>query len=355
MHKFNELTQIHLEISNNCQAACPMCNRNISSGLENPIIKINNWTLDQFKSIMSHEVLDQIDSFYFCGNFGDPILNSNLIEMCSYASMYKPSLSIHVHTNGSAHLPEYWARLAKALPKNHKVLFALDGLADTHHIYRVGTDFNKILDNARSFIAAGGHAEWVYIKFKHNEHQIEEARTISKELGFANFNLKNSARFVGTTQLDVVDKTGKKLYHIEPPTDSKLAYIGIDTLRNYKKIVDDSQIDCAVMKTKEIYIDAFMNIYPCCFLGIIPYTYIQLGEVATPVRTAIREQFDQFINEFGGMDELNSFNHSIKYILDKAEWNTIWNKYWHSDKLITCSRTCGTNNISKPMDQFINE
>ena len=355
MHKFNTLRQIHLEISNNCQAGCPMCNRNVHGGLVNPLIKINNWTLDQFKSIMNHEVLDQIDSFYFCGNFGDPILNSDLIEMCEYASAYKPSLDIRVHTNGSAHLPEYWSRLARALPKNHRIMFALDGLEDTHHIYRVGTNFNKILDNARAFIDAGGQAEWVYIKFKHNEHQVEEARALSEKLGFAEFNLKNSARFVGTTQLDVVDKTGEKLYYIEPPTDSKLTYIDASTLRNYKKIVADSQINCAVIKTKEIYIDAFMNMYPCCFLASIPYSHIQLGESATRVRTDMRDQFNRFLDELGGMNNLNVFEHTVKGILNRPIWSTIWDKYWYDDKLITCARTCGTNKISKPMDQFINE
>ena len=82
MFPFTDLEQIHLEITNNCQASCPMCSRNHHGGQENPLIKIQEWTLEDFKHIINQEVLDQIDSLYFCGNFGDPLLNNNLIQMC---------------------------------------------------------------------------------------------------------------------------------------------------------------------------------------------------------------------------------------------------------------------------------
>jgi DNA-3-methyladenine glycosylase I len=31
-------------------------------------------------------------------------------------------------------------------------VFGIDGLADTHSIYRVGTDYHKIIENAKAFI-----------------------------------------------------------------------------------------------------------------------------------------------------------------------------------------------------------
>ena len=82
MFRFSELKNIHLEITNRCQASCPMCSRNIHGGLENPLIKNQDWTTNDFKNILSKEVLHQLQGFYFCGNFGDPIINNDLIEMC---------------------------------------------------------------------------------------------------------------------------------------------------------------------------------------------------------------------------------------------------------------------------------
>ncbi len=179
MFKFEDIKQVHLEITNNCQASCPMCNRNIDGGLPNPHIKINEWSLQDFKEIMTTELLNQIHSYYYCGTFGDPILNNNLIDMCDYSTKVAPHVNVAIHTNGGARSKSWWTKLAHALPKEHRVVFALDGLEDTHHLYRVGTKFEDVIENARAFILAGGIAEWVFIKFKHNEHQVDKARLIA--------------------------------------------------------------------------------------------------------------------------------------------------------------------------------
>ena len=148
MFKFNQLENIHLEITNRCQASCPMCSRNIHGGLENPLIKNQDWTITDFKQILTTEVLQQLKGFYLCGNFGDPIINNDLIDMCSYSRDINPNLNIRLHTNGGARNTDWWKKLAKAMPKYHNVIFAIDGLADTHSLYRVGTSFNKVLENA---------------------------------------------------------------------------------------------------------------------------------------------------------------------------------------------------------------
>ena len=111
MFKFNDLKQIHLEISNNCQASCPMCSRNIHGGLDKPLIKISNWSLDRYKIIINEEVLTQVSLIYFCGNYGDPLLNSGLIDMIRYSVKINPNLEIRIHTNGSLRTTEWWKEL----------------------------------------------------------------------------------------------------------------------------------------------------------------------------------------------------------------------------------------------------
>ena len=56
----------------------------------------------------------------------------------------------------------------------------LDGLEDTNHIYRRYTDWSKIERNAKTFLNAGGKGSWVFIVFKHNEHQVDEAESYLK-------------------------------------------------------------------------------------------------------------------------------------------------------------------------------
>jgi len=348
--KFTELKQIHLEITNNCQASCPMCNRNINGGQENPLIKIRNWSLEEFKNVMTPEVLNQLDSYYFCGNFGDPMLNNDLIDMCQYSTEVAPDTIVTIHTNGGARSKAWWAKLALVLPKQHRVVFALDGLADTHHLYRVGTNFDDVIENARAFILAGGTAEWVFIKFKHNEHQVEQAQDMAKELGFQHFTLKNSSRFILEPTVKVVDRKGNITHHIEPATDVPLKFIDKKVINAYKEIVSSSVISCKSKHEKEIYIDAYGEVLPCCWLASVPYSYINPDE-ALEVRTAMLDQHHELVSSLGN---INSFTKSVKDIIESTEYQTAWDTYWTTNKLITCARTCGVNtDFAKPRDQIV--
>lgn len=351
MFSFNELENIHLEITNRCQASCPMCSRNFHGGLNNPLIVENDWTIDDFKKILTESVLHQLKGFYFCGNFGDPIINNDLVEMCKYSTSVNPNLYIRIHTNGSARNTDWWKSLAKALPTEHNVIFAIDGLEDTHSKYRIGTDFNKIIENAKAFIRAGGKAEWAFIKFKHNEHQLHAAEALAKTHGFSRFTHKDSSRFVATDKFEVLNKQGQIEYYLEPPTGSKITYITQEVIDKYKDIVDSSEIDCYVKKTKEIYIDAYKNIMPCCFLASIPYNYSNSTDVAKNIKIEIKNQYTSLVKDLGNT---NALENSIQDVINSDTWQSVWNKYWNEQKLITCARTCGVNKLSKPKDQFIN-
>lgn len=351
MFKFNELKQIHLEITNNCQASCPMCNRNINGGQDNPLIKIHNWSFDDFKTIMSEEVLRQIESYYFCGNFGDPILNNDLIKMCAWSKVTAPTVQVAIHTNGGARNTDWWRTLAHALPADHRVVFALDGLEDTHHLYRVGTDFNTVIENAKAFISEGGRAEWVFIRFKHNEHQVERAQQLSKELGFDNFVLKNSSRFILEPRVNVVNRQGTVTHFIEPATDVPLKFIDKKIIDAYKQVVENSVIDCKAQRQKEVYIDAYGDMFPCCWLGSVPYSYINPDD-ALEVRTEMLKQHHEMVAKLGN---INTKQQSIKSILESHAYQTVWNDYWTTNKLITCARTCGDGNFAKPKDQIVKQ
>jgi MoaA/NifB/PqqE/SkfB family radical SAM enzyme len=354
MFKFSQLKQIQLEITNNCQASCPMCSRNIHGGLENPLLKLNSWSLEMFKSIMSKEVLDQIDNYYFCGNFGDPILNSELLEMCRYSTDVAPDTSIRIHTNGGARTKEWWTRLAQSLPKDHTVVFAIDGLAGTHELYRIGTTYSKVIENAKSFIQAGGQAEWAYIRFKHNEHQVESAKEIAKTLGFKHFSMKDSSRFLLDAKFAVYDTNRSVTHYLEPSTFSEIKFIDKSSIINYRKIVANTEIDCFAQRQKEIYIDAFGKVFPCCFIAMIPHIPTYTDPIITGIREEILTQYHDLITALGGHTSIDAQAHTISNIINSDAYQTVWEKFWQEKKLITCTRTCGIDTtFSKPKDQFI--
>lgn len=354
MFRFHDLKSIHLEITNNCQASCPMCARNDHGGLSNPLIKLKDWTLDDFKNIINKEVLAQIEHLYFCGNFGDPLVNNNLLEMCEYVRDNSDIL-VRIHTNGSLRSEEWWKKLAKVMPKNHMVIFGIDGLADTHHLYRIGTDWHKIIANARAFIQAGGIAEWAYIKFEHNQHQVEDARKIADEIGFKSFTVKNTIRFL-EPDYPVYDKNGETKYYIKPPTDNVVKFVDKDIISQFNTWYSSVEIDCQVKQNKEIYIDAFGHLYPCCWMGSTQYQYNKPDTIIYPYKQQSVKEQGEWLEDLGGQDSLDLNKVSIKEVLDSKKWETIWNTYWHTKKMLVCAKNCGNtkeNMFSKPKDQFV--
>jgi hypothetical protein len=351
MFNFSQLRSIHLEITNNCQAACPMCSRNIHGGLENPLLKINNWSLEHFKQVMTVEVLEQIDSYYFCGNFGDPLLNNELIDMIEYSVATNSTTSIRIHTNGSLRSTSWWRHLARALPQDHLVTFAIDGLEDTNHLYRIGTDYNKIVENAKAFISEGGRAEWAYIRFKHNQHQVDLAKEIAKDVGFLSFSVKDSSRFLLDLKFPVYNKEGNTTYHLEPSEYSEIKFIDRNAINNYRSIVATSDINCQAILQKEIYIDAFGRLFPCCYIAMIPYIPLDTDPVITNIRVEILNEYRALLKDLGQIDTNVA---SIKSIINSNEYQTVWKQYWDEKKLITCTRTCGVNpQFSTPAEQFV--
>lgn len=351
MFTFDQLKCIHLEITSRCQASCPMCNRNLYGGLPNPNLVLADWTIDDFKKIINKEVLKNLFQILFCGHFGDPLINPHFLNMIKYVKEVNPEVMINVHTNGSFYKEDWWVEFAKSLPKNHSVHIGIDGLEDTHKIYRIGTDWNKIIKNSKAFIDAGGIATWEFIRFKHNQHQVEQCREMSKEMGFAYFSVKDTSRYIDGKPYQVLNKEGQLAYYLEPPTDTNITYVNKEMVDNYKSFLKESTIDCMVLRIKQIYIDCLKRLYPCGFLGQTEMTMTNYGDIVDPLR---KESLEENREVFARFPTLDLNKKSIKEIINSEEWQTIWNEYIHEDKrLLTCVRNCGV--FSKPLTKFEDE
>jgi len=348
----NELKRVHIEISNRCQASCPMCPRNIHGGITNPLLSINEWSLDDFKKIFPIDILNQLERINFCGNFGDPLMNNDLLDMCEYIKLNSPKLYIEIHTNGSLRSTSWWKELVPTLPTNHIVVFALDGLEDTHSLYRVGTNYNLILKNAKTFIDAGGSAEWMFIRFKHNEHQVKAAEQLSKELGFKNFNVKNSRRHA--RPFPVVDEQGSVLYNLEQPSDSEIKFISKMDIQGHQNWPNADNIDCMAIKDKELYIDAHYQLSPCCMIGAFLYTSYDtnlLKKYNLFEEDSIVEEGEKVREQVLEFPRLNVLESGLKNIVETDQWQTMWQQKWKDKSSSTCIIMCGPNSPFISIDE----
>ena len=69
---FQRISLLHLELTERCNAACPMCGRTGKNGEPNPHLTGRELSLADFQGIFPREFLNELKQIRFCGNFGDP-------------------------------------------------------------------------------------------------------------------------------------------------------------------------------------------------------------------------------------------------------------------------------------------
>lgn len=276
MISISDIKNLHLEITTLCNARCPLCVRNANGYPHNFGYPETSITLDQIKQIFPPEFVAQLRTVDFCGNFGDFIVNPESYEIAKYFLDSNPTLSVYISTNGGARNEHYWQQLGQ-LGKRAQTSFCIDGLEDTHSIYRVDTRWSTIIRNAKAFIASGGYAIWKMIKFDHNQHQIEACRELSKQLGFDRFDFTDHGRSSGP----VFDRQGK-LQYLLGDADPQ-AYYHVDNFIQWYKhnewlVTNEKEhVECFSKNYRSIYMAANGEIYPCCYLGSYPRTFANGG------------------------------------------------------------------------------
>jgi MoaA/NifB/PqqE/SkfB family radical SAM enzyme len=170
-----------LDPCNYCNLRCPLC----PTGLG---------TLGRPQAMLSFEHFRQFfdplaDHLFECymHNWGESLLNKNVFRMIEYAQ------SRNVGTNLSTNLSETSSDdIDKLLDSGLEYLIAsVDGTsAASYATYRVRGKYDKVMTNLEELLRRRNarrlktpRVEWQFIVMKQNEHEIEEAERLAKQIG----------------------------------------------------------------------------------------------------------------------------------------------------------------------------
>lgn len=379
MYNYKDLEVVHLEMTEACNASCPMCARNLNGGEVNPYLQNKELYINDIECIFPVDFVKQLKRIYMCGNYGDPAVAKDTLEAFKYFRENNKDIFLSMHTNGSMKKPEWWAELARTIGRKGYVIFGLDGLHDTNNLYRQGTVWDKIMENVKAFIEAGGRARWDFIVFAHNEHQVEEAEELSKQMGFEKFQYKKSARFFSNTRGVVKEEHQSQSRKdqttlLQPPVNPKYRNAVLDKIKDFgsiKNVVtvdnilkvdnlsqlqgpqrfsldsdkkkpmepvwDTAVIDCKVAKEKNLYVTAEGVLQPCCWTAGQMYVWYYTPQGA---------QIWTYINQVG-VDKLNAKYHSVEEIVSGDFFQKIIPESWTKPscaegKNAMCAKICGT-------------
>lgn len=335
MIDYKDIRDVHLEISSLCNASCPWCPRTFWGYPYNGGYPEVNLSLESARKIFSTEFLRQLSSIRINGNFGDIVMNPEGADIVDFFYANNPRLAVSISTNGGARDREFWQQLAR---QPVRIMFCIDGLEDTHHLYRQNTVWSTVIRNAKIFIEAGGRAIWKMIRFDHNQHQIEQCRTLSQDLGFVDFQLIDDGR----NTAPVFDRDGK-LTHVLGNYNGPREFAVLfhkkttDTVLLEDVAMDRkpcTSITCDTQVLKSIYIAADGDVSPCCFTGFYPRTYGH-GQY----HQAANAQLVPMIARN------NALEHSIEECLTwfKQVQNSWKIPTYQQGRLLICDDNCGQN------------
>ena len=363
-----KIDEYQLEITTYCNAACPQCPRNISGGSVNPHMPLCHLSRETIDRAFTLELCKRTRQIFFCGSYGDPIVHPDFLNILRDFRSKNPKLWLYIHTNGGVHDTAWWAELAEILNGYGKIDFGIDGLEDTNHLYRRGVKFDIAINNAQAFIQAGGKAQWNYIVFKHNEHQIETARLLSEIIGFEKILFRGTGRFLNHATLeesetwDVVPKRDEP-YQLEVSTLDEYRNASmkrLDDLKeeypNIRDYFDTTPVKCDACVGNKVSITAEGLVLPCNFFEHNLYDARFRDRSIAPGSHDLHfvdgeNQVAKFVDQYRG--ELDIHANSIEQIFSSNFWNTLvtsWDKTLDEGRIFECAFTCGQK-LTKVWDQ----
>lgn len=282
------IKEIHVEPTTVCQAECSMCARTVLNYHSHNKHLNAELSLSKFQAL-TESIISSLKKILFCGILGDPAGCTELLNIIRWSQEKNPNIVIGVNTNGAIRNTQWWEELAAYTSKNaySYVVFSIDGLGDTNHIYRKNVSWQKLMANTQAYISAGGVAQWDMLVFDHNKHQVEEAKQLAKKMNFRAFRTKVSSRFA-QHNTDLL-----------PPDNSSV-------------IVEPSDFSCAAKDTNSVYLSANGFWFPCCY---IHDDYLRYND--------------------------NTWGNSLQSIDQRSNWDYL-NSTINQNPLKLCSNSCGS-------------
>ena len=170
-----------IDPTNHCDLKCPMC----PTGIGDKSVERGLMTLKHFKSIIDRlGIWLQSVNLY---SWGEGTLNKSFVDMVRHTAC---DHGIRTITNLNLNLLTDQQVEGLAASGLDKLIVSVDGATqEVYEVYRVGGNLEKVFKNMKRLVEANQRHNsnmrviWQFLVMKQNEHQIDAARDIAKELG----------------------------------------------------------------------------------------------------------------------------------------------------------------------------
>lgn len=176
--------KINLEACSMCQLRCPGCALRNNPELTKETCGFGYLSFKNFKKLVDDNAIEEIE----LSNSGEIFLNPEIIDIIKYANEKNISLIDYDGVNLN-YLTDEMAE-ALVLYNVECLTVSIDGASpESYPIYRRGGDFNTVINNIKKinyykklYNSNNPYLIYKFILFGHNEHEIDKAKALAKEL-----------------------------------------------------------------------------------------------------------------------------------------------------------------------------
>ena len=342
MIDIQEITAISVELTNKCNARCPGCARTFQ-GKTHPYLenKLMEWSLEDVQKMFPPTFIKN-KTFTLGGTVDEPMMNNHILSIVEY--IIHSGGRVEIYSNTGCNNRETFAQLGRLSKQSQslQMIFSVDGLEHTNHLYRINVKWHKVLENMTAYAEQGGECEWHYLAFKHNEHDIEQAKELAQTLNIkfkVRQNMRNTQPYTAYVYNKIDGKPVLSTHTVEPTYNKKYEHEEIDKKRNnqLKQMPQDFRsITCVMLHKKEIFVDWNKKLWPCCWFS----TYNTFGR-----QVQGSELFEELEQDFGeNWNDLQQ--HTMVEILNHPYYNKLLEQSWiKGSKYHTpiCFENCGNH------------
>ena len=247
---FKDVIEIEIELTGVCNLKCPLCSRNYSY-----IDELKTKNIRPLREIIKQlEMYPNLELLYIAGTTSEPTMYKHFNELCKWVK--SKGIRIELFTNGNTHNVAWWRNLSEILTKDDEVYFTIcGGSQEVHEIYRVGSDLDEIIKNARAFRSAKKNDILQFINLEYNNKELQDDRFLKILEPFSKLWIVES---------DSV-RTPKN-YHIDIPAGvapvEKRARMLNGVIKNFPSR-SNANIDALCLQQGSIFISQYGGIYGC--------------------------------------------------------------------------------------------
>lgn len=185
------MNSLQVETTTRCTLKCGACSRTIFANKLGRAMPHHDVNVDLLYKFLDCEQGRKIEQLSLCGDYGDSIYYPDLLQLID---KFKPTKSIELITNGSYRDAAFWQSLCQRLDNTDTIIFSIDGLEDTNHLYRVNSDWTSIMLGLDIVARSNVNLIWETNIFSFNYNRLEEMKKFANSRG-AKFVAKKTGRF----------------------------------------------------------------------------------------------------------------------------------------------------------------